>query len=169
MTGRAIRRRAVCLVLGALPLFVLQSCSKPVDLKQTLRVTDLSGGWFDAGIKDGKNRLIPSVTFRVTKSTDEDVRPLSLNFSFKKIMPGGGDEEFDDVFLQSVTFAEGNQTAPITVRAEAGYTGDPPQSRAEMLQNSHFQDMRVVIFARQSSSNWVEIARYDIPRQLLTH
>jgi hypothetical protein len=26
-----------------------------------------------------------------------------------------------------------------------------------------------VIFAKQSSSNWVELARYDIPRQILPH
>jgi hypothetical protein len=38
-----------------------------------------------------------------------------------------------------------------------------------MLQNPKFQDMRAIIFARQSSSNWVELARYDLPRQVLTN
>ena len=168
MTARRVRPAALSRLLSGLSILLLSAgCGPRVDLKQTLRITELTGGWFDAGIKDGKNRLVPSITFRVTKSTDEEIRPLSLNFAFKKITPQG-DEEFDDTFLQSVSFAEGNQTAPITVRAEAGYTGDAPQTRAQMLQNSQFQDMRVVIFAKQSSSNWVEIARYDIPRQLLT-
>ena len=36
-----------------------------------------------------------------------------------------------------------------------------------MLQHKHFQDLRVVFFAKHSSSNWVELARYDIPRTLL--
>jgi hypothetical protein len=38
-----------------------------------------------------------------------------------------------------------------------------------MLKNSYFVDIRAVIFAKQSSSNWVELARYDIPRQILPH
>jgi hypothetical protein len=37
-----------------------------------------------------------------------------------------------------------------------------------MLQNSQFRDMRVTVFGKHSSSTWVELGRYDIPRQLLT-
>jgi hypothetical protein len=37
-----------------------------------------------------------------------------------------------------------------------------------MLEHKQFQDLRVVFFAKHSSSNWVELARYDIPRKLLT-
>jgi hypothetical protein len=36
-----------------------------------------------------------------------------------------------------------------------------------MLQHKDFQDLRVVIFAKHSSSNWVEVSRFDIPRKLL--
>ena len=38
-----------------------------VDFNQALQVTDVSGGWFDFGIVDGKNKLVPSVTFRIKK------------------------------------------------------------------------------------------------------
>ena len=93
----------------------------------------VSGGWFDAGIKDGKNKLVPSVSFRVKKSVNDAIRPLSLNLAFKKVTPQG-EEDFDDVYVQSVKF-DGNQTAPMTVRTETGYTGDPPQSRAQMLKH----------------------------------
>jgi len=142
-------------------------CGRPIDVKQVIQITEISGGWYDAGIKDGKNKLVPSVTFRVKKLTDEPVSPLSLNLAFKKITPQG-EEDFDDFYVQSVTFAEGNQSAPLTVRTETGHTGDPPQTRAQMLQHPGFQDLRVVFFAKHSSSNWVELARYDIPRKLLT-
>jgi hypothetical protein len=87
---------------------------------------------------------------------------------FKQIK-GSTDEEWDDVFLQRVDFSEGNRTTPLTVRPTGGVTGDPPQSRADMLKNSYFVDIRAVIFAKQSSSNWVELARFDIPRQILPH
>ncbi len=160
------RPAAVVVVLLALGL--VSACGPKIDVKQAIRITDISGGWYDAGIKDGKNKLVPSVTFRVTKTIDADIRPLSLNLAFKKITPQG-EEDFDDVFVQSVTFPDGaNVSAPLTLRSESGYTGDPPQTRAQMLQNSQFQDLRAVIFAKHSSSNWVEVARYDIPRTLLT-
>jgi hypothetical protein len=37
-----------------------------------------------------------------------------------------------------------------------------------MLQNSQFRDLRVTVFGKHSSSKWVELAKYDVPRQLLT-
>jgi hypothetical protein len=160
-------RPAAVVAVLLLALGLASACGPKIDVKQAIRITDISGGWYDAGIKDGKNKLVPSVTFRVTKTIDADIRPLSLNLAFKKITPQG-EEDFDDVFVQSVAFPEGNVSAPLTLRSESGYTGDPPQTRAQMLQNTHFQDLRAVIFAKHSSSNWVEVARYDIPRTLLT-
>jgi hypothetical protein len=150
-------------------------CSKPVDLKQVLQMTDVSGGYRDAGIVDGRNKLVPSITFRLKKSVDDSLRPLSLNLAFKKLPPAGitpapgspAEQEWDEVFTQSVPF-DGNQTALLTYQPKAGYTGDPPQSRADILKNTHFQEVRVHVFAKHSSSQWVEIGNYTIPRQLLT-
>jgi hypothetical protein len=156
---------------SALVLTLLScGCGKPVDLKDALHVTDLTGGWFDAGIVDGRNKLVPSATCRFRKSNDDSLRPLSVNVVFKRLPPQGAppaEEDWEEVFLQSVTF-DGNQTAPLTVRPNHGYTGDPPQSRADMLKNSQFRDIRVHLFAKHSSSQWVEIGQFDLPRQLLT-
>src|SRR6266567_1428312 len=162
-----MRTLAAALLAG----LAVSGCSKPVDLKNVLRVDGVTGGYHDAGIVDGRNKVIPSVTFRLSKSTGDSIRPLSLNVVFKKLPPKGAvpppgaaaEEEWDEVFLQSVSF-DGNQTAPLTVRPTAGYTGDPPQSRADILKHSQFQDVRAHIFAKHSSSQWVEIAQYDIPR-----
>jgi hypothetical protein len=156
--------RAICALAA---LIVMCGCTPDVDIKQTFRITDMSGGWYDAGIVDGKNKLIPTVMFRVEKTTSGEVRPLSINVLFKQIK-GETDEEWDDVFLQKVDFSEGNRTTLLTIRPTAGSIGDPPQSHMDMLKNSYFVDIRAVIFAKQSSSNWVELARYDIPRLLLT-
>ena len=149
-------------------------CSRPIDLKQVLQVADLSGGYHDAGIVEGRNKLTPSISFRIKKSIDDDIRPLSLNVVFKKLprpgvaVPPGSpaEEDWDETFVQSVPF-DGNQTAPLTIQTKAGYTGDPPQSRADILKHSQFQDVRVHVFAKRSASQWVEIATYDIPRQVL--
>ena len=72
------------------------------------------------------------------------------------------------MFVQRVEFVDGSQTAPLVVLPEKGYTGEPPQSRSEMLQNSQFRDLNVQIFAKQSSSQWVELHRAHIAHQLLT-
>jgi hypothetical protein len=149
-------------------------CSAPVDLKQALQVADVTPGYFDAGIVDGKNKLVPSVSFRLKKSVDQSLRPLSINVAFKQlplagtaVAPGSpAESDWDDVFIQSVPF-EGNQSEVLTFKAKNGYTGDPPQSRADMLKNRYFQDVRVRVFAKHSASQWVEIATVDIPRQLL--
>jgi hypothetical protein len=151
--------------VSCLSAVAVSACSKPVDLKQALQITDVKGGWFDAGIVDAKNKLVPSVTFRLKKTGDIDIPALSLNVVFKR---DGDTDHWDDVYVQRVDFIDGSQTAPITVRSETGYTGDPPQTRAEMLKNSQFRDMEAQIFAKQSSSQWTELQRVRIPRQLLT-
>ena len=170
--GRAGRRASA----AALTFLVCAAgCSAPVDLKQALQVTDVTSGYFDAGIVDGKNKLVPSVTFRLKKSVDDSLRPLSLNLSFKQMPPAGtavppgstGETDWDEVFLQSVAF-EGNQSAPLTFKAKNGYTGDPPQSRADMLKHSNFVDMDVEIFALQTSSQWVPLHKLRVARLLLT-
>lgn len=153
---------------------LITGCSRPVDLKQVLQVTDLAGGYHDAGIVDGRNKLVPSLTFRLRKSTDDSLRPLSLNVVFKKrprpgvaVPPGSpAEEDWDETFVQSVPF-DGNQTALLTVTPKAGFTGEPPQSRADILKHSMFQDVRVHLFAKHSSSQWVEVGAFDIPRQVL--
>jgi hypothetical protein len=169
MLSRLPAALAMALLLAA------AGCSAPVDLKQVLQVNDLSGGYHDAGIVDGRNKIVPSVTFRLKKSTDDSLRPLSLNIIFKKLPPAGAnlppgqpaEEDWDEIYKQTVAFT-GDQTDLLTVRATAGYTGDPPQSRADILQHSHFQDVRVHIYAKHSSSQWVEVAQLDLPRKLLT-
>jgi hypothetical protein len=140
------------------------ACGKPVDLKQAVQVTDVSSGWFDAGVQNGKNKLVPSVTFKLRKNADVTLTSISLNLTFIFV---DSQEHADDVYVQSVPF-QGAETAPTVVRSKWGYTGDPPQTRAQMLQNSHFRDMEVQIFAKQSSSQWVELQRVKIARQLLT-
>ena len=160
-----MRPLATLLILGLLASALSSAaCAKPVDLKQATEITDVSSGWFDAGIKDGKNKLIPSITFRIKRNPGVDLSSLSLNVVFKAI---GEQDHSDDVFVQRVDFS-GDSTAPIVVRSQFGYTGDPPQTRAEMLKNSQFRDMEAQIFAKQSSSQWVELHDVKIARQLLT-
>ena len=80
----------------------------------------------------------------------------------------GKESELDsDVYLQRVDFRE-TETAPITIRAENGYTAEPPQSRADMLKHSQFRDMRVQILVKQGSSQWTDLGWIDVKRHSIT-
>jgi hypothetical protein len=157
--------RHIAVALSASLAFMgVAGCGPSVDLKQAVQVTDVSSGWFDAGVQNGKNKLVPSVTFKLKKNADVKLSSVSLNLTYSVV---GSQDHADDVFVQNVPF-EGPVTAPIVVRTQWGYTADPPQTRAQMLENSHFSDVEVKIFAKQSSSQWVELQRVKIARQLLT-
>lgn len=157
--------------LLVLPLALLAAgaCSSSVDLKSALEVVDTSSGWYDAGIVDGKNKIVPQVSFRLRKKADVDPGSVALNVVFRHPPASGTstEEEWDEVYLQKADFSEGNQTPVMTVRTEKGYTGDPPQTRMDILNHSQFQDVRARIFAKHSSTQWVELGMIDVQRQLL--
>ena len=168
-------RIPAALVALVLPAGLLAAgCSKPVDLKQALQVTDVITGYHDAGVVGGKNKIVPSITFRLKKNTSDSLRPLSLNVAFKQLPAAGtavppgspAENDWDERFVQSVPF-EDNETKTLTFRSDPGYTADPPQTRADILQHRLFQDVRIHIFAKHSASQWVELASFDVPRQLL--
>lgn len=152
----------VCCVLCV----AVAGCAKPVDLKQNIEVTDLVSGWFDAGVVNGQNKIVPSATFRLRKKPDVEIRPIALNVVFKHA--DGSESSFEDIFIARVAFDEKGQTDPITARSKNGYTADPPQTRADMLKNSQFKDVAIQVFAKQSSAQWVELQRIVLQRQILT-
>jgi hypothetical protein len=158
------QRPAAVLLIGILATAV-PACSRPIDLKQALQVTDATSGWFDAGVVDGKNKLVPAVTFRLRKNGDADIASVSVNALFRAA--DGAESSLDnDMFVQNVAI-EAAETAPIVIRSDNGYTADPPQSRADMLKHSQFRDMRVQIFVKQGASQWVELGRIDVQRSLI--
>jgi hypothetical protein len=142
------------------------ACGKSVDLKQALEVADVTTGWFDVGVVSGRNKIVPYVKFTLRKRSPVDLDRVSINALFRAA--DGKESELDsDVFVQRVDF-QGAETAPTAIRAENGYTADPPQSRADMLKHSQFRDMRVQILVKQGSTQWTDLGWFDIKRQLIT-
>lgn len=158
--------RIVARLTMAALLLTAASCTSSVDLKQSLEIADASGGWHDAGIVSGQNKIVPTATFRLRKKAQVDISRISINALFRAA-DGRESELNNDVFVQRVDF-EGEQTAPITLRAKNGYTAEPPQSRADMLKHSQFRDMRVQILVKQGSSQWTDVGSIDIKRQLVS-
>ena len=158
-------RPGALLVFGLLAL-TASGCTERVDLKQALQITDATSGWFDVGVVDGKNKLVPAVTFRLRKVGEADISAVSVNALFRAA--DGAESSLDnDMFVQNVAIDD-TQSAPVVIRSENGYTADPPQSRADMLKHSQFRDMQVQIFVKHGASQWTDIGRIDVRRTLLT-
>ncbi len=90
---------------------------------------------------------------------------VSLNVIFKYADNG---EIHEEIYKQRLPL-NSKQTDLITIRSQNGHTGDPPQTRLDMLQHSQFRDVEAVILVRQSSAEWIELHRVRVERKLLTH
>jgi hypothetical protein len=152
-------------VTAAAAATVSISCGPGVDVKQALQITEVTTGWFDAGIVDGKNKLVPSIAFRLKNAAEQQVGSIQLNIIF--VVPPDWE---DDTYLRGIGSSglpPGQASDRFVVRAKHGYTGEQP--RAEMLQNSRFQDARVRIHVKHASNQWVQLAEFPVERQLLTN
>ena len=139
-------------------------CGPLVDLTKGLQVVDVTTGWHDDGIVDGKNKLVPTVTFRLKNVSDQPLSVLQVNAVFRRV---NDPTEWGAVFLavpQSGPLQPGATTPALTIKSRLGYTGEDP--RSDMLKNSLFVDAKVEIFAKYASAQWARIAEYPIERQL---
>jgi hypothetical protein len=152
-----------------LPLFILTAagCSPPVDLTTGLQIKDVSTGWYDFGIVDGKNKLVPSISFTLKDVSPRKLPVLQVQAIFRRVTEN---EEWFAKFAQvigSEGLAPGATTPPITIRSERGYTA-ANQSREEMLSNSNFVDAEVELQAKYGAGQWTRLKKYPVTRRLLT-
>jgi hypothetical protein len=166
LTARKARRHLAlaCVTIAAL---AAASCAPPVDLTKYLQVLDVSTGWFDAGIVNGQNKLVPTINFKLKNQSDQSLKVLQANVLFHRVSDPA--VEWGAGFLP-VTGSEGlgpgAVTNPLTVKSNLGYTGSD-QTRQEMLQNKAFVDATVQVFAKYGSAQWVKMGEFPIERRLI--
>lgn len=145
----------------------LASGCTSIAVENVLNITDIHTGWYDAGLVDGfKNKLVPSISFRLENVSQESVASVQINAIFRRV---GEQEAWGEHFVMGIGrdgLAPGATTPPIVLRSNLGYTGDEP--RLQMLQNKEFVDARVEIYGKHGSRTWVKLGEYRIDRQLLT-
>jgi hypothetical protein len=171
----------------------LAACGGPqVDVGQALSVEDLTTGWLDVGLDEfGRNKLVPTISFRLANVSAEQVRTLQLNGVFRRCVvayegqpaatsevspadPTSGTcpgemQEWGSSFMRAVGregLEPGQSTEPFTMESSLGYTGE--QARLEMLQHRQFIDVKAELFAKQGSGQWVKLGEHPVERQLLT-
>jgi hypothetical protein len=157
--------RVLALGLVVLTLTLAAACGRDIDLATSLQVDAVSTGWFDAGIVDGKKKLVPVVSFTLKNASGQKLPVLQVNASFRRV---GDPDEWGNAYLAAAGsggLAPGAATGAITLRSQLGYTGI--ESGPEMLDNSNFVDARVDLFAKYGSGAWTRVGDYPIARRLL--
>ena len=148
----------------ALGLLASSACGPPIDLTKGLQIADISSGWYDAGIVNGQNKLVPSVTFRVKNLSDQSLGSLQVNATFLQ----ASGKDFDEVFKTvagAQGLAPGATSGTVIIKSPHGYTGTEP--RLDMMKNSLFVDAKVKLLAKYGSIQWVPIGEYPIERKLI--
>ena len=140
------------------------ACGPGADVSTAIQVLDVSSGWYDAGIVNGQNKLVPSVTFKLKNISDKRVSTLQANVLFHRV---NSPEEWGSGFLKvagSDGLPPGATTDPLTVKSDLGYTGS--ETRVDMLKNSQFVDAKVRILAKAGSNYWHPLGEFPIERRL---
>jgi len=162
MYNSAMRNRLI-VCLGV--LLLVAGC-RSREVEKDLAITDIHSGWYDVGVVDGQNKLVPSITLRLQNVSSESIARVQINAVFRRV---GEAEEWDAHFVRGIGpdgLNPGAKGDELVLRSDRGYTGI--QSRLQMLQNKEFVDARVEIFGKHGSRTWVKIGDYTIDRQLLT-
>lgn len=164
---RRLAPGTAALLAAVLAGVTLAACGgPPIPVDEAFKVTEVSTGWYDAGVQNGLNKLVPSVSFRLMNATEAPVRNVQLNAVFHRI----GEDEGWGVSYQRIISGDdlppGESTAVVDLRSNLGYTSTEP--RAVMLDHSQFKDVHVEVFAKYGSLQWTTIGEWDIERTLLT-
>jgi hypothetical protein len=157
------RTRACLLSL----LLLSSGCGPTVDLTKGLQILDISSGWFDAGIVNGKTKLIPSISFKLKNVSDQKLPVLQVNALFRRVTEK---DEWGSGFVTAAGsggLAPGATTETLTIKSDRGYTGSD-QSRQQMLENKLFVDAKVELSGKYGSTQWVRLGDYPITRVLIT-
>ncbi len=162
-------RRLLPLGLTILTALGAAGCtSHSVDLTKVLQVTDVSTGYFDAGIVEGnKNKIVPTISVRLKNVGAEPIESVQMIARFNRV---GEPEEWGSApYVRAIGpegLASGQTSGAVVMKCDRGYTGEQP--RAQLLHHSQFVDARVELYAKYMAQNWVKVGEYKIARELLT-
>jgi hypothetical protein len=158
--------RTLAVVACLLSLSACRSSPGGQDITKLLAVTDVKTGWFDAGVENHMNKLVPTIMLTLKNASNEKVSLVQLNAVMRRV---GEKEVWGDAFTRAIGsegLAPGASTTPIVLRSNLGYTGVEP--RNVMLKNSQFVDTHIQLFAKYGGANWVKLGEYPVSRELLT-
>jgi hypothetical protein len=158
-----MRYRLLCIVGLGIALSAAAGCGPSIDLSK-LSVVEPFTGWYDDGIKDGLNKLVPSISFKLQNTGSVPATEVQLTISFWR---EGDDGEMDGKEVRGLgaePLAPGAASEPILVRANNGYTLAQP--RSELFTHSMFKDVTARVLAKRDGKI-VRLADIKIDRRII--
>ena len=124
----------------ALAFATMTACGAPVDVAKAVRADVVTSGWVPAGLVDGKNKIVPSISVTLKNVSGEPLNAVQVNAVFRRT---SASEEIGSDFRPvsgAGGLAAGASTGTIVLKAQRGYTGTDDYD--ELLENSQFVDGR---------------------------
>ena len=159
------RARALLAALIASTAVFASACGSTGNV-QDLELQDITSGYFDEGVVNGENKIVPTVSFKLHNKGTSAVSTVQTNTIFQA---DGADGPMDEILTRAIGTdgINAQQSTPvITVQSKIGYTGQQP--RAEMLTNRLFKDVRARVYGKSGSGSWTLLGETVIQRRILT-
>ncbi len=129
-------------------------------------MTDVFTGYYDYGVVNNLNKLVPSISFRLQNNGPVPANEVDLTVAF---WADGADGEWDAKDVTGIgdkVVPPGASTDPILIRADAGYTSEA--ARAEFFSNSVFKDVTAKVFAKRGGKI-VPLGQFKLDRRVIPH
>ena len=105
------------------------ACTGNREVENDLKIVEARTGWYDAGIVDGKNKIVPSIAFKLHNVSAEEIGRVQVNAIFHRVNETEPWGEHFAPAIGSDGLATNAVTNEIVLRGNLGYTS-PDQSRA---------------------------------------
>ena len=78
--------RTLIAIAVLVSLSACRSSAATEDISKLLAVTDVQTGWFDAGIENGMNKLVPTIMLTLKNVSNEKVSLVQLNAVIRRVV-----------------------------------------------------------------------------------
>jgi hypothetical protein len=151
-------------VVLTIAIIAMAACSEPVDVAKAVKVDVTTSGWLVAGVVDGKNKIVPSVSLTLKNVSGQTLSALQTNAVFRIAATNAEIGTDFRPISGSGGLPASASTDKIRLKASLGYTGTDPVE--DLLNNSRFGDAKVEVFVKAGSGQWTRVGEYPIARQL---
>src|SRR5262245_3803843 len=115
-----MRARILSILVLASLSSVSFGCAPPIDLTKFLELNVVQTVWFDAGIVNGQNKLVPAARITVKNKSDQNMVLLQINSLFRQV---NTTEEWGSAFITaagSEGLEAGGTKGPLLLKSNMG-------------------------------------------------
>jgi hypothetical protein len=137
---------SLALAAVSLALVASPACGPEVDLAKSAQIVDVTSGYYDMGIVNGKSKIVPQAIVHVKNVGDRALPGFQISSSYWAAGDDGMKDELIVQHLVAKDLAPGATSEAILLRAKQGFTLDV--SRAEAFGNTYFKDFTIRVFGK---------------------